>query len=105
MYKLDMCNAFFSQNMCLRFVFSRAVEAHIKQLLLLSVINERYLIFRHLDDNAQEGMRWSRRTSGCTVIDGTSLQDNYLSWRTARLGGKARYDFDFGSGARLIFAF
>ena len=52
-------------------------------------------------DYDQEDMRRSGRTSGCTSIDGASLLDNYLSWRTVRLAGKARNEFDFG--ARLNF--
>ena len=46
-------------------------------------------------DYDQEDMWRSGRTSGCTFIDGASLLDNYLSWRTVRLTGKA--------GARLNF--
>ena len=41
-------------------------------------------------DYDQEEMRRSRRTSGCTLIDRSSLQENYLSWRAVRLGGKTR---------------
>ena len=38
-------------------------------------------------DYDQEDIRRSGLTSGCTLIDRSSLQENYLSWRTARLGG------------------